>query len=174
MEKYIVFDIETTGLRPWYGDVITCICARTSEGIEFNALIHEEFRENQIEQERNLISKFLIWLSDKKDFCLISKNGKEFDVPFIMARSVILNVDYDLGFLVSLKHFDIQDVTERRISLQEMATLLGCTPKLGKGMDAIKLYEKGEFDSLLAYCKQDVLTTEEVYKRLPEGLKVLK
>jgi DNA polymerase III epsilon subunit-like protein len=30
-EKYIVLDIETTGLNPWYGDRITCICAKDNK-----------------------------------------------------------------------------------------------------------------------------------------------
>jgi hypothetical protein len=29
-KKHITFDIETTGLNAWYGDRVTCICAKDS------------------------------------------------------------------------------------------------------------------------------------------------
>ena len=74
----IVVDIETTGLLPWYGDKVTCICARDSNGDTFSEV-------NEIESE--LLDKFIDWLSDKEDYSWISFNGKQFDIPFIMTRS---------------------------------------------------------------------------------------
>jgi hypothetical protein len=61
------------------------------------------------------------------------------------------------------EHLDLHDLTEKRVSLQSMAQLLGCTLKSGTGLNAIKLWNECKFDELKAYCKQDVDATEEVF-----------
>jgi len=70
-------------------------------------------------------------------------------------------------FLLDYPHIDIfeeiQKLIGKRLSLNTVAKLLGCTPKSGDGLNAIKLWEKGKYDELQKYCFQDVLTTEEVY-----------
>ena len=103
--------------------------------------------------------------SDEKLF-LITKNGKGFDIPFIMTR-YCLNYglapgDNELD-LLKIPHLDIQEITSKRIHLQTMAELLNCAPKSGTGMNAIKLWNEGRYDELREYCSQDVDITEEVF-----------
>jgi len=96
----------------------------------------------------------------------ITKNGKQFDMPYILLRFAILNglaKEDDILDLLKCDHFDLQEITSRRVSLQSMAELLNCTPKSGTGSNAIKLWNEGRYDELKEYCMQDVDTTEEVF-----------
>ncbi|MFC1814107.1 ribonuclease H-like domain-containing protein [Thermodesulfobacteriota bacterium] len=157
-KKYVVFDIETSGLNPWYGDRITCICAKDSDAQIF-ALVDED--------EQTIIRSFLGWLVKRKrnKYFLITQNGKEFDIPFILSRITLkMNLDEKTGlFILNYEHLDLIKLTKKPISLNAKAELLGCTPKSGSSENAIKLWNEGRYDELKDYCVQDVDTTEEIY-----------
>ena len=157
-KKYTVMDIETTGLLPWYGDRITCICAKDSDGDKFAAVRKDE---------RLLVESFIKWLTARhgnNDCLLITKNGKSFDIPFIMARIAMMKELTEAEkAILNCDHFDLEEITCGRISLNDTARLLKCTPKSGTGEHAIELWEEGRYHELKAYCMQDVETTEEVY-----------
>lgn len=56
----------------------------------------------------------------------------------------------------------------RSISLSELAGILGVECKTG-GIDGSQVWDlaqQGEYDSLAAYCKEDVQTVREIYRRL--------
>lgn len=156
---YIVFDIETNGLLPCYGNRITCICAKTNDLESF---------QKAGEDERNILSDFLHWIYDTQlkspNIALISANGKSFDVPFIFTRAVLNAIHLQaLRPLLALPHFDLQEITSRKISLSDMATLLLGEPKNGNGLNAIALFYAKNFHDLQEYCYSDVCTTERVY-----------
>ena len=120
--------------------------------------------------EFKIIDSFLSWIIDcaPEEFFIITKNGMAFDMPFILARLALKSYTIDHlcnngTSLTKYDHFDLQDITEKRISLQTMAQILGCTPKSGTGMNAIKLWKQGKLKELKEYCIQDVDTTEEVF-----------
>jgi len=158
-KNYICLDIETTGLRPWYGDRITCICAKGSKGKKYSDVNRDE---------EMLIEMFLKWMLSKpmEEHFLITKNGKNFDIPFILTRLSLKRDLCEAGdlFILKMPHFDLQEITSKRISLQVMAELLGCNPKSGTGENAIKLWKEKRYDELKAYCMQDVNTTIEVFE----------
>ena len=158
-----MLDIETTGLKEWFGDRITCICAKDSDGNRFGMVDKDEF---------NLIDAFMAWLcrlkfySNIKQYMFLTKKGKQFDIPFILSRFAILNglaKDDDILDLLKCDHFDLQEITSKRISLQSMAELLNCKTKSGTGMNAIKLWNEGRYKELKEYCMRDVDVTEEVF-----------
>ena len=157
-KKYVVFDLESTGLLAWYGDRITCICAKDSDGNRFSMVD---------KNENSLIESFLEWIRKRSpnNYFIITKNGKQFDVPFILTRLALQkNPSYKKGlFILGYKHFDLQEITDKRVSLNDMAKLLGCTLKSCTGSNAIKLWDEGRYDELKDYCAQDVDTTEEIY-----------
>ncbi len=157
-ESYIVFDLEATGLHAWYGDMVTCICARDSRGEQFQMAS---------EDEREIILAFLDWLKPRPpdQHVIVTKNGKQFDVPFILTRMVIRDMDRpDLRrLLLAFEHVDLHEITSRWVTLSDMARLLKCAPKSGTGEGAIRLWKEKRFEELASYCMQDVLTTEEVF-----------
>ena len=154
--KYIVLDIETTGLDP-ITKKITCICAKTdkNDGFKFAS-----------KDEKEILSKFANWLSGKKG-TLLTKNGLMFDIPFIIVRSAINKMD-KLNCLLDFEQEDIQTYTQGRVKLDDMALLLGTTNKIGDGCNAIKLFDQGYLDLLEEYCYQDVKVTEDAYLKMIE------
>lgn len=157
IEKYAVLDIETTGLNP-IDCQITCICTKDSDGYWHNGFVGEgNFT------EEDLIQNIADNLQKKGVKILITKNGKMFDIPFMIVRNPKTTEYYK-----SLKHIDLQEYTQGRVKLSDMAFLLGTENKSGKGEDAIKLWKDKEFKKLVDYCKQDVEVTEQCFKKLQE------
>lgn len=162
MKEYIVFDIETTGLNPYFGNRVTCICGKNSRGRRL---------ETTNQEEKIILESFHDWLAPHniKDFVMITKNGEGFDIPFILARAAILGYYYSntiherlMRVFAKYQHFDLQKVTPKRVSLENMAKILGCKMKSGDGLNAIKLWHEGRFEELTKYCTYDVDVTEEV------------
>jgi uncharacterized protein YprB with RNaseH-like and TPR domain len=156
MKNILCIDIETTGLNPLFGDSITCICAKTK---------NEEYRNDVSEQdEKELLLDFMNWFADLEYFDLIvTKNGKNFDIPFIFIKCMIYDISFEKD-LMFFPHFDLQELTTKRISLQSMAEMYCLDGKNGTGINAIKLYKEKRFSELLNYCWQDVLLIEKIYK----------
>jgi predicted PolB exonuclease-like 3'-5' exonuclease len=117
--------------------------------------------------ELKIISSFLDWMKKRPParYLLLSKNGKQFDISFVLTRLVLQdNPSLKKGlFILEYEHFDLQEITDKRISLNDMAKLLACAPKSGTGKNAIKLWEEKRFEELKKYCTQDVELTEEIY-----------
>ena len=121
-----------------------------------------------MKDEAKLIENFLIAMRQiSPETCfLLTKNGKSFDLPFILSRiAMTTDLSDRTGlFLTDFEHFDLQKITKKRIGLSDMAILLGCKHnKIGTGLDAIKLWNEGKLDKLMEYNKEDLLTTEEVF-----------
>jgi len=124
------------------------------------------------ENETVLIKLFLHWLHKNtkgKNYTLVTFNGRMFDIPFIMTRCTLKDglSRKNAILLINYPHIDlydeIQKITGKHLSLNIVAKLLGCTPKAGDGLNAIKLWKDRNCKQLKDYCFQDALTTEEVY-----------
>lgn len=162
MKKELVFDIETTGLNPLH-ERITCICAKVNGGNEYRG---------SHTNEKGLIKDFLNFLISEKADILISANGKDFDLPFIFTRAYISGIGIEeIDYLKNVEHFDIiNDITDRKISLNNLARIYGFQLKSGNGFDAIKLFNEMKLDELMNYCMDDVLLTEKIYLKYNEVL----
>ena len=161
IHRHIVFDIETTGLNP-LKDRITCICTKTDDGGECKFAG---------DQEKTILTDFLYLFKKDHYVSLISANGRDFDLPFIFIRCLINGINYDdeLKKLNDIVHFDvINDITDRRISLNNLARLYGFNVKTGNGLRAIELWKQQKYTELLDYCMDDVKLTENVYKKYLE------
>jgi 3'-5' exonuclease len=117
--------------------------------------------------EHDLLMHFFTFLNKQNFDLLISANGKDFDIPFLMVRAYICMIPFGYGLTLmnqANKHFDIiNDITSKKISLNDLARLYGFNVKTGDGLQAIRLYNEGKFDEIMDYCKNDVILTEQIF-----------
>lgn len=189
----VVFDIETTGLLPWsYNERITCICAKINKYSNYELPKHItknliEFKKASI-SEVEIILEFVKWLNNISDgiykrIKFISGNGRSFDIPYILSRIAVLSVFHNevrskqtnlfpLFMLLNTEdnHFDVVvDITDKPISINNLARIYGLPLKTGDGVGAISLFEKRKLKELEEYCFNDVLLTEQIcaqYRKL--------
>lgn len=159
-KNYIVFDLESQGLNPCYGDKITCICAKDNDGDIFK---------KAGDNEKEIILNFFNWLSSKKDYFFVTINGKDFDIPFIITRCFLNGIDFlSSEFLLKVPNFDLQQLTSKKISLSDLAILFLGTKKSNYGKYAIILATEKRYEELIKYCMEDVLLTEKIYYKIKE------
>ncbi len=164
VEKYFVLDIESTGISAWYGSRITAIGIRTSDGEEIVFMDKDE---------EELLLDFQHWFSGENGTFafMVTKNGKGFDIPFIIARGVMNGNMLDRSYpdfvsdFLNFPHIDLHEITQKWISLDDFARILHLPVKTGNGLQAIKLWEQGKLEELKDYLKHDLWLTEQVYKR---------
>jgi len=160
MKPIVALDIETTGLHPWQGDKITCICAKDSSTI-FNEVVTKENSESQ------LLQHFMHWLFERRNHMLLTIYGTTFDLPFIMTRLTMLDFDFNKYlFMMDMEHTDLKNTVKKWLSLNDYAKILNLPSKSGNGLNAIKLWEDGQYKVLARYCENDVLLTEAVYLKM--------
>lgn len=159
----IIFDIETTGLNPYFGSRITCIGIKDTTGNRYCIFS---------EDESYIIDKFYMYLLSMQIFNpkYITMNGKMFDIPFILTRNHLLKLRHDFSMLLEEdNNTDIFEFTPKWVSLESMAIILGFPEnerKTGSGLVAIKLFHAKRYDELKEYCLRDVDLTEKVYNRM--------
>jgi len=116
------------------------------------------------------------WQYAKKADSVVTFNGRNFDIPFIMIRSAILKIKPTRNFLKS--RYD----SKSHIDLLEKMTFHGITKKFNldfycksfgiespkshgvSGMDVKELYNAGKIKEIATYCGHDVKATYELYK----------
>jgi predicted PolB exonuclease-like 3'-5' exonuclease len=139
--------------------------------------------------EKKLLEDF--WFVAGQCDQFIGHNVIDFDLRFILQRSVILGVKptwnrfQELGkkpwemtkYLsfaryANLPIFDTMQEWSNwgsgKVGLEHLALALGIpTPKTGiDGSEVAKFYADGKIDEICEYCKRDVDTTRAVYKRI--------
>lgn len=162
----LYLDIETTGLDPWFGSKITCICAK-AEFTNNNEQKFEIFQESLRDKDEGmLIRYFFNWLANKTDCMFVFHNGVKFDIPFILTRATINGFSMDkFDFIFKMSFFDTMTIIKKWLSLNDLAKLYRVEGKNGTGENAIALYQAGKFDELENYCMQDVNVTKNVYEK---------
>lgn len=126
----------------------------------------------------------LFWEYVKKAKRIITFNGRQFDVSFLMTRSAMLKIKPSVNFLKN--RYDIS----RHIDLLEMFTYHGLVKKFNldfycrafgidspkangiTGMDVKQLYNAGLTKDIAVYCGSDIKATYELYKFWNEYLNV--
>ncbi|HMU41794.1 MAG TPA: ribonuclease H-like domain-containing protein [Ignavibacteriaceae bacterium] len=124
--------------------------------------------------EENMIKSF--WRIAEVADQVITFNGRNFDVPFLMLRSALLQIKPSKNFLKN--RFDIS----RHIDLLEQLTFFGVTRKFNldfycqsfgidspkskdiTGMEVKTLFEAGRIKEIAIYCSKDVSATFQLYK----------
>lgn len=113
---------------------------------EFRAFKEEEFKE-LLEWLRN--AELIIGFNSKSfDFAVLQPYIKNFDLSRLPHLDILEEVVHALGF---------------RLKLDSIAQETLGYGKSGDGLDAIKYYRAGDWDSLIKYCLDDVRITKEIY-----------
>lgn len=132
--------------------------------------------------EAEMLTHF--WNYAKKVDALVTFNGRNFDIPFLMMRSAILKIKPSRNFIK--KRYD----NNAHIDLLEVLTNYGTTKKFNldfycksfgiespkshgvSGMDVKQLYEAGKLEEIATYCGHDVEATYKLYKIWDEFLNI--
>ncbi len=153
MRDKIVIDIET---KNTFADVggkenlknldVSLVCAYSYERDDFLM-----FRENKLQELGPLL---------RDAGLVVGFSITRFDLPVLEKY-----FPFNLAAVPSLDLLDeIELAYGRRISLDILAkTNLG-VGKTNHGLDAIKFYAEGDWESLERYCRQDVLITRDLYE----------
>ncbi|MBU0475712.1 MAG: ribonuclease H-like domain-containing protein [Bacteroidetes bacterium] len=132
--------------------------------------------------EADMLSHF--WEFAKKADSVITFNGRNFDIPFLMMRSAILKIRPSRNFIK--KRYD----NKSHIDLLEVLTNYGATKKFNldfycksfgiespkshgvSGIDVKELYTAGKIEEIATYCAHDVEATYQLYKIWNEYLNI--
>lgn len=109
--------------------------------------------------EKDLPQLEKIMLSEQP--LLVGFNSIHFDIPVLQPYFPSLD-------LTTLPHVDIlkdiEAVLGHRLKLDSVASATLYESKSGDGLDAIRWYRSGDFDSLAKYCIDDVKVTHRLYE----------
>ena len=113
---------------------------------------------------------------------VVTFNGRNFDIPFLMMRSAMLKVKpsknliksrYDKKFHIDLlEQFTFYGLT-RKFNLDFYCNAFGIeSPKTKEisGMEVRNLYEAGRLKDIATYCSRDIYATYQLYKIWEEYL----
>ncbi len=124
--------------------------------------------------EKAMLVQF--WNFAKKADRLITFNGRQFDVPFLMFRSAVHGVRPTRNFIKS--RYD----TTTHVDLLDQFTFYGAVRKFNldfycrafdikspkedgiTGMEVKTLYDAGKIDEIAIYCGEDVLATAKLFE----------
>jgi predicted PolB exonuclease-like 3'-5' exonuclease len=124
--------------------------------------------------EKNMLQNF--WQHISRSDKVITFNGRNFDIPFLMLRSAIYQIKptknlikyrYDIK-----EHIDLLDQltfygATRRFNLDFYCRSFGIFSPKSKGitgMEIKELYKAGRIKEIAVYCSEDVKATYELYK----------
>lgn len=167
--------LELQSLKPAFGRIL-CIGA-----LYKNMNSKGEWKEScevfYSEDERQTLSNFWKRLADfeKRRTVFVSFNGLRFDVPFIITRTVALDLPpTNQSFLDTYRygrfpHFDMCSALENQLTLEAACEIFGVNnPKAEeiRGSRVFELYKEGKILEILSYCLRDVIATYEVFQKI--------
>jgi predicted PolB exonuclease-like 3'-5' exonuclease len=132
--------------------------------------------------EKEMLTHF--WDYVKKADAVISFNGRNFDIPFLMMRSAIHKIKPSRNFIQKRynnnSHIDLLDKftqygITKKFNLDFYCHAFGVeSPKSHgvSGMDVKELYEAKKIKEIATYCSYDVKATYELYKIWNEYLNI--
>ena len=145
----------------------------------------ENFEENGISYETGSESEILekFWNIIKTYHQIISFNGRNFDIPFLMMRSAINKVRTTRNFLGyrynPREHCDLMEQltfygATRKFTLDFYAKSFGIKSSKDEGIDGSmigELYKEKRYLDVARYCHRDLLTTKELHEYWDKYLK---
>jgi len=126
----------------------------------------------------------LFWNYISKTDKVITFNGRNFDLPFLMLRSAMLSIKPSDNLINNryniTHHIDLLDQftfygMTRKFNLDFYCHAFGITSPKSKGisgMEVKELYKAGKIKDIAIYCGEDVKATYELYKIWDEYLNI--
>jgi len=167
------------GLSPTTGRIVCIAFQDVQEGRSAAYVLGDPARSSEpiyyCRTEREILEEFYRILAEFRRY--VTYNGKNFDVPFILARSAILEV-VPGPFPVTKRystspHLDLCELLSsfgslRYESLDGWCQAFGIrSPKSGIDGSQVQTYfEAGRLQEIAEYCLQDVRATAELFERV--------
>lgn len=162
--------LEKAALYPWTARIV-CLgwCEAGDTAVSYRLCNHESF-------ERTALKEFWAVAADNRVTVrpMVTFNGRAYDLPLLMARSMLLGVPHPTLNLDRYRtpHIDLLDrltwfgALEPR-SLQWFARRFGLdTSDAFSGALVAQLVEDGNWDAIVKHCESDVTLTRQLAERL--------
>lgn len=172
---------ERTGLYPLYGFVAFVGMMNPTSGkgkvlgLTKKAFKPEDknFDYEKCKDEAGILNRFWEIASGYEQF--VTFNGKRFDVPFLIFRSLINKVKVLTDINKTGRHIDLaQSISPygvRMFRLEAICRALGISDPKEKGVSGLhvaKLYKGKKYKDIVDYVARDAVSTAELYKRWRE------
>jgi uncharacterized protein YprB with RNaseH-like and TPR domain len=154
--------IEKAALSPLTGRIVAIGLLQVEEGAA------PEVYMDHAEGEAGIIIVANQWLEEHGVGHLVTFNGRSFDLPFLLARSIRhdLELSYKWPIGYSGRHIDVRELLGKQGSLEAWAgAIFDATPTCdGSAVQA--LYDAGDMDAIAEHCREDVQITAQLYGRI--------
>ena len=172
-EKIGVFDIETTGLLANWGIMVSwCMLDHNTGKIEYDITTRGEMRDRT---DKRIIKSACKELA--KYDRIVGWYSSRFDIPFVRTKALYHKIKFPA--YRDLYHTDLLYISRQKLKLSSNRLEAVCqyfeipakhhrmTPKLNNELQAGK---QEAIDDVLEHCKEDVWSTNEVFKMLLEHM----
>lgn len=167
-KKKTIENIKFCSLNKEFGEIVCIGCNING----FDLVFYKKSEYNILKDFSKMLYKF-----NNQKIKLITFNGKKFDIPFIIFRCIINEIN--LPFKLETKryytnlHFDIFEVLTNFYQTQTFFTLKDYCKIFNiknddkdNGKDVYSLYIQKEFESIKNHCISDVKCTKEIYEKI--------
>lgn len=175
--------LSSLALDPYVGCILMIGMKRQSQNI---IMVNKEMINNEIDQnfisgdtvimyydnEKHLLEEFNSMLNNyiANGGVIITFNGKEFDLPFVMIRSIINDTEniissyFDLVHKYSHNmHVDLYNIFDK--SLKDIAIAFNIEFSDISGKDIAELYENNRYEDIVNKNVEDLYQTEYIFNK---------
>lgn len=174
MSENLVFDIETTGLKPSNSQLVCIGTLKTRK----DGTINETIYTKQKHTTSQIIQHFTDQLTELPESAdIVGYNSDTFDWPYLISKSMHIN-DYgdttDQLFQLKNKHSHDLFKTHGKVngkyqSLENLLKLNGLSHEVEcNGSQMPQLYKNKKWELIHRYVREDVKKTWKLYQKLAE------
>jgi DNA polymerase elongation subunit (family B) len=189
---YIFLDIETVPIEIEHEDIKSYLMdkqiskERRSLDPNYSKIITigiKPFKQDPIilsGDEKEILEQLWTFLKNQENPIIVTHNGYQFDIPFIILRSIINNVDIPIHIntnkwsMENSNHFDtLQFFSHYGTFINPSLDVLGKMHNLDfpseerfTGREIEKLFKEGELEKIKTHCKQDIEILEKLFEKL--------
>lgn len=131
-------------------------------------------------EEKDILNEF--WkLVKENNFTIVTHNGYSFDVPFIIVRSIINNIEIPVIIntnpwaMLKSNHIDTMLIFSQNVFTNSGLKVLAKLNNIEfnddnvMGKDIERLYKEGKFDLVKEHCKSDIEVLEKLFNLKCKG-----